>query len=70
MAFDTQATFDFEQELKLEHTGTEDQILQKIEAGNVQMPLGKLPYSRASESIWSQNRIQIWAYQAVCGRIN
>lgn len=40
VAFDTQATFDFENELKLEHTGTEDQILQKIEAGNVQMPLG------------------------------
>ena len=38
--FDTQATFDFENELKLEHTGTEDQILQKIEAGNVSMRLG------------------------------
>lgn len=38
--FDTQATFDFENELKLEHSGTEDQILQKIEAGNVSMPLG------------------------------
>lgn len=38
--FDTQATFDFENELKLEHSGTEDQILQKVEAGNVSMPLG------------------------------
>lgn len=38
--FDTQATFDFENELKLEHSGTEDQILQKIEAGNVSMRLG------------------------------
>ncbi|MEZ4776875.1 MAG: cell surface protein SprA [Bacteroidia bacterium] len=38
--FDTQATFDFENELKLEHSGTEDQILQKIEAGNVNMQLG------------------------------
>lgn len=38
--FDTQATFDFENELKLEHSGTEDQILQKIEAGNVSMQLG------------------------------
>ncbi len=38
--FDTQASFDFENELKLEHTGTEDQILQKIEAGNVSMRLG------------------------------
>ncbi|MDX1906467.1 MAG: cell surface protein SprA [Bacteroidia bacterium] len=38
--FDTQATFQFEDQLKLEHTGTEDQILQKIEAGNVSMQLG------------------------------
>ena len=38
--FDTQVTFDFENELKLEHSGTEDQILQKIEAGNVSMQLG------------------------------
>ncbi|MEM6260959.1 MAG: cell surface protein SprA [Bacteroidota bacterium] len=38
--FDTKATFDFENQLKLEHSGNEDQILQKIEAGNVSMPLG------------------------------
>lgn len=38
--FDTQATFDFENELKLRHEGTEDQILQEIAAGNVSMQLG------------------------------
>ncbi|MCI4670981.1 MAG: cell surface protein SprA [Bacteroidia bacterium] len=38
--FDTQATFDFEDELKLEHNGTEDQILQNIAAGNVSMQVG------------------------------
>jgi cell surface protein SprA len=38
--FDTQATFDFEDELKLEHSGTEDQILQNIAAGNVSMQVG------------------------------
>ncbi|MEM7036375.1 MAG: cell surface protein SprA, partial [Bacteroidota bacterium] len=37
--WDTQATFDFENQLKLEYTGTEDEILQKIEAGNVSLPL-------------------------------
>lgn len=37
--WDTQATFDFENQLKLEFTGTEDEILQKIEAGNVSLPL-------------------------------
>ena len=38
--FDTQATFDFDNELKLEHQGTEDQILQDIKAGTVSMQLG------------------------------
>lgn len=37
--WDTQATFDFENQLKLEYTGTPNEILQKIEAGNVSLPL-------------------------------
>lgn len=37
--YNTQATFDFENEVKLEYTGDEDMIIQKIEAGNVSMPL-------------------------------
>jgi cell surface protein SprA len=37
--YDTQAAFDFDNVTKLEWTGEEDQILQKIEAGNVAMPL-------------------------------
>ncbi len=37
--YDTQATFDFENSVKLEYTGHEDEIIQKIEAGNVSLPL-------------------------------
>ncbi len=37
--YNTDATFDFEQEIKLEYTGDEDDIIQKIEAGNVSFPL-------------------------------
>ncbi len=37
--FDTKASFQFEQDLKLEYTGYEEDIIQKIEAGNVSMPL-------------------------------
>ncbi|HHG85385.1 MAG TPA: cell surface protein SprA, partial [Bacteroidetes bacterium] len=37
--WDTQATFEFQNQLKLEYTGTEDEIIQKIEAGNVSLPL-------------------------------
>jgi len=37
--YNTQATFDFEKRLKLEYTGDEDDILQKIEAGYIDFPL-------------------------------
>jgi cell surface protein SprA len=37
--YDTQSTFDFQNLIKLEYTPTEDDIIQKIEVGNVNMPL-------------------------------
>ncbi|HRE96707.1 MAG TPA: hypothetical protein PK637_08075, partial [Flavobacteriales bacterium] len=38
-SYNTQATFDFENQMKLEYKGDEDEIIQSIEAGNVQLPL-------------------------------
>lgn len=38
-SYNTEAAFDFDNVTKLEYTGDEDQIIQKIEAGNVSMPL-------------------------------
>ncbi len=37
--YNTEATFDFENNVKVEYTGFEDEIIQKIEAGNVALPL-------------------------------
>lgn len=37
--YNTEATFDFENQMKLEYTGDEDDIIKKIEAGNVSLPL-------------------------------
>lgn len=37
--YNTESTFDFENQMKLEYTGDEDQIIQKIELGNVSLPL-------------------------------
>lgn len=37
--YDTESTFDFQNQVKLEYTPTEDDIVQKIEVGNVSMPL-------------------------------
>ncbi len=38
-AFDSQSTFNFQNQIKLEYTPTEDDIIQKIEVGNVSMPI-------------------------------
>lgn len=38
--YNTESTFDFENQMKLEYTGDEDQIIRKIELGNVNLPLG------------------------------
>lgn len=37
--YNTLATFDFENKMKLEYVGGEDDIIKKIEAGNVSLPL-------------------------------
>ncbi|MCD6200441.1 MAG: cell surface protein SprA [Bacteroidales bacterium] len=37
--YNTEATFDFENQTKLEYTGKEDEIIKKIEAGNINFPL-------------------------------
>ncbi|HLS31837.1 MAG TPA: cell surface protein SprA [Flavobacteriaceae bacterium] len=37
--YDTHSTFDFQNQIKLEYTPDEDDIVQKIELGNVNMPL-------------------------------
>ena len=37
--YDTQSTFDFQNQIKLEYLPTEDDIIQSIEVGNVSMPL-------------------------------
>lgn len=38
-SYNTEATFDFENIMKLEYKGNEDEIIQLIEAGNVNLPL-------------------------------
>ncbi len=37
--YNTEATFDYENKMNLDYTGDEDEIIKKIEAGNVSLPL-------------------------------
>lgn len=39
ISYNTQATFDFENKINLDYDGKEDDIIKKIEAGNVSLPL-------------------------------
>jgi cell surface protein SprA len=39
MNYDTEATFEFENQMKLDYSGKEDDIIKKIELGNVSLPL-------------------------------
>ncbi|MDB5020070.1 MAG: Gliding motility protein, partial [Pedobacter sp.] len=39
MNYNTEAQFDFENQIKLDYTGGPDEIIRKIEAGNVSLPL-------------------------------
>ena len=43
--YDTEATFEFENEIKLEYAGDEDDIVKKIELGNVSLPLSLIHIS-------------------------
>ncbi len=37
--YNTEATFDYENKMNLEYTGEEDEIIKRVEAGNVSLPL-------------------------------
>ena len=54
--YDTQSTFNFQNQIKLEYTPTEDDIIQKIEVGNVSMPLNSSLISGA-QSLFGVKRL-------------
>ena len=56
--FDTQSTFDFQNLFKLEYTPTEDDIIQKIEIGNVSMPLNSSLISGAQSLFGVKTELQ------------
>ena len=51
--YDTQASFDFQNVFKLEYAPDEDDIVQKIELGNISM---------LTKSFWGKNRTEIRSY--------
>ena len=83
--FDTQSTFNFQNMVKLEYTPTEDDIIRKIEVGNVSMPIrnslvtgaqnlfgakAELQFGKTTVTgIFSQQRSQVQSVAAQGGSI-
>ncbi|MDY7394583.1 cell surface protein SprA [Aureibaculum sp. 2210JD6-5] len=56
--FDTQASFTFQNQIKLEYTPTEDDIIQKIEVGNISMPIQNSLVSGAQNLFGFKTQLQ------------
>jgi cell surface protein SprA len=57
--YNTEATFDFENQVKLDYTGHEDEIIQKIEAGNVSLPLQRPADPRQPKLVRPEDRVAL-----------
>jgi cell surface protein SprA len=58
--YDTQSTFAFQNLIKLEYTPTEDDIVQKVEVGNVSMPLNSTLIRGAQSLFGVKGTIAVW----------
>lgn len=56
--YDTEATFSFENQMKVEFTGDEDDIVKKIELGNVSLPLNSTLISGAQSLFGVKGQFQ------------
>ena len=56
--YDTEATFDFQNLVKLEYTATEDDILQEVDVGNVNLPLNSALIAGAQSLFGVKTRLQ------------
>jgi len=56
--YNTEATFDYENKMNLEYTGDEDEIIRRIEAGNVSLPLNGTLITGASNLFGIKTEMQ------------
>ncbi len=65
--YNTESTFEADNQMKLGYTGGEDEIIKKIEAGNVSLPLTGSLITGKSNIIWTKNPIAIWSFDGYIG---
>ncbi len=57
-SYNTEASFDFENQMKLEYNGNEDDIIKKIELGNVSLPLNSSLIQGSQSLFGIKNELQ------------
>ncbi len=62
----TKATFDYQNVQKLEYTGKEDEIIKKIEAGNISFPLRTSARAGRAIAFWPENPAAVWQAVGNC----
>jgi cell surface protein SprA len=58
--FDNNNSFDFQNNMKVEYTGYKEDILQKLEIGNVSLPLNNTLIQGRPKSLWDKSQNAIW----------
>ena len=65
--YDTEAVFDFQNLIKLDYKPTEDDILQSLEVGNVNMPLNSSLIQGAQSLFGVKTQLQFWRNKSYGG---
>ena len=60
--YDTEASFAFDNQMKLDFEGEEDDIIKRLEMGNINMPLQQFSNHGCAESFWFKGSIPIWKH--------
>ncbi len=60
ISYNTQSTFDFENQLKLDYTGTGEEIFRKIEVGNTSFATKGTLIPGCPAAFWYKNTNAVW----------
>ena len=66
--YNTLSNLSFDNQLKLDYKGMDDEIIKSLEAGNISFPIAKYINAECAEFIWSKNTITVW--EVICNCCN
>ena len=69
ISYNTLANFDYENQLKLDYKGMDDEILKSVEAGNITFQTKEHFNEQPAKFVWCKNTIAVWKiiyYNCTC----